>query len=90
MKVAYTKAGNDMYGPINSEILECCLCGEQDYEKLYVHRLGMAIGMRGDDYTFCAKCWHSRTLGKKLLELLRYPHGAVLQKECLNIREVKP
>ena len=81
MITAHTKRG--------STLLKCCLCGECDYEKLYVHQLGLGLGMNGDDYTFCEKCWKSRTLGKKILQLLDYPHGAILNEDCLVLREVE-
>ena len=72
------------------ERLKCAICGTEDYDLLVVHRLGLAVGMRGEDYSFCVRCWHSRSLGKKLLRLLGFHNAMLLDETCLRITEVEP
>lgn len=75
-----------MHGPAHQ--LQCCLCGENDRNKLIVEDIGISVGMCGDDYSFCEKCWGSRTLGKKILDLLGYKALKLLD-ENLELREVE-
>lgn len=88
MIIGYYKHGN-LFGGNQSEdeLLKCDICGERNFEKLYVHRLGLGIGPSGYDYTFCKKCWQSKTLGQKLLKLLGYENGAYLKSEYITMRE---
>ena len=86
MKVASYKGG--ICGEGRGDVLSCCLCGEMDYDCLVVHRLGIAVGMAGTDYTFCYDCWYGPNLGKRLLALLDYPHGLYLRDDAVIIKEV--
>ena len=85
MKIARYKGG--MFGEGEGEILSCCLCGEKDFDKLVVHRLGISVGMGGDDYTFCKKCLDDKNFGLNLLHHLGYPYGILLKEECVDIIE---
>jgi len=86
MKIAKYKGG--MFGDGAGDILSCRLCGERDYDKLLVQRLGIAVGMSGDDYTFCKKCWEGKNFGKRLLQLLGYPKGMFLKTDCVELTEI--
>jgi hypothetical protein len=86
VKQAIYKGG--IFGEGKGEVLSCCLCGELNYEKLIVQRLGIAAGMSGDDYTFCEKCWYGKNLGKRLLQLLGYPVGMYLKIESIELIEI--
>jgi len=86
MKTARYKGG--MFGDGEGDLLSCNLCGEIDYDKLIVQRLGIAIGMSGDDYTFCEKCWNGKNFGKRLLQRLGYSDGMKLKLDCIDIIEV--
>lgn len=87
MKIAKYKGG--MFNEGSGDTLSCCLCGERDYEKLFVERLGIALGMAGDDYTFCKACWLGKNFGKRLLQYLGYPDGIRLRTESLEITEIE-
>jgi hypothetical protein len=63
------------------EDIRCCLCGEENRDNLIIESIGIVVGMSGDDFSFCKKCWNSRTLGKKILKLLEYPNGLKLKDE---------
>lgn len=84
MRIARTKE-NSM---LDAELLSCCLCGEQNFDKLYVQHLGLGFGMTGNEYSFCRKCWNSKKLGQKILNLLGYSYGAYIKEEYLDITEV--
>ncbi len=73
-------------GPVE---IACCVCGERDFDKMHVHTLGIAAGISGDDYSFCLKCWKSKTLGSKILKLVGYnpKHGMKLRDDCVSITE---
>jgi hypothetical protein len=86
-KLLYYKKGGSLHG--SRAQLVCCVCGEDDREKLAVEELGLAAGMRGDDYTFCHRCWYSKTLGKKILSVLGYSHGLKLIDSAVEVVEVK-
>lgn len=81
--IAYTK-GSCLYG--DSHKLECSVCGEDDRNKLEVEDIGIAVGMGGEEYSFCGKCWHSNDLGKKILALLGYEKIKILD-ESLDLRK---
>jgi hypothetical protein len=87
MKVATFKGG--MFGYGENEKLQCVLCGELDLDKLIVQRLGISVGMCGDDYTFCEKCWNGKNFGKRLLQYLGYEGGMRLQLDILDIKEIE-
>jgi len=63
--------------------LKCCICGEQDRHKLQVEGIGLSAGTWGDEYTFCSKCWNSKSLGKNILKILGYPFGMKLIGEAI-------
>lgn len=86
MRIAKYKGG--MFNEGKGDVLSCCLCGERDYDKLYVHRLGISVGMGGDDYTFCKACWTGKNFGNRLLQALGYPDGMYLKEESLEISEI--
>ncbi len=65
------------------EELKCCICGEEDRDKLQVESLGIGAGMSGEDYCFCYKCWNSKTLGKEILKLIGYPEKLKLIGEAV-------
>lgn len=73
--VATTKS-SELHG--HSHALVCCMCGERDFSKLLVQDIGIALGMNGDDFTFCKTCWNHPRLGRKLLRLLGHPKGLIL------------
>ena len=77
-----------MFGSGANETLSCCLCGTVDYKKLIVHRLGISIGMSGNDYTFCRDCWNGANFGKRLLEFFGYPDGMYLREDSLDFTEI--
>lgn len=87
MKTAIYKGG--MFGEGAGETLSCCLCGEKNFEKLIVQRIGIAIGMSGDDYTFCESCWNGPNFGSRLLQFLGYPNGMRLMDKSLEFREIQ-
>lgn len=60
--------------------LQCCLCGENDRNKLLVEDIGISVGMCGDEYSFCEKCWNSKNLGQKILNLLGYSALKILDE----------
>jgi len=68
--------------------LSCDLCGEKDFDKLHIHNLGISVGMGGNDYSFCAKCWNGENLGRRLLQLLGYESGIFYNDELLTFTEV--
>ena len=85
MRTAMAKGGPDE----GKKKLYCCMCGTEDYDELVVHKLGLCVGMSGDDYSFCKSCWESKTLGKDLLPMLGFESGAMLlEEQCLEISEV--
>ena len=65
------------------------MCKDSDFDNLIVHEIGLAVGIGGDDYTFCKKCWGSADLGKKILELLEYPNGIKFKNSSLEFVEIK-
>jgi hypothetical protein len=86
LDIGYFKGG--MMGEGRGEALSCCLCGEQDYDKLLVHRIGIAVGYAGDDYSFCKSCWLGPNFGKRLLEFLGYPDGMYLKAESVEFKTI--
>ena len=76
-----------MFEEGKGEILACCLCGERDYARLHVQRLCLGVGMSGETYTFCRRCWQGRTLGDRLLRLVEYPDGLRLLAERVELRD---
>ena len=86
MKIAKYNGG--MFGNGTGDTIRCCLCGDANYENMYVEKLGIAIGMSGNDYTFCKKCWLGKNLGKRLLQLLEYPDGMHLVHDSVTITEI--
>jgi len=87
MKIATYKGG--LFNEGRGEVLSCCLCGCRDYEKLIVQRLGIAVGMSGNDYTFCDSCWNGPNLGKRLLQMLGFDGGMVLNDDAINISDIQ-
>jgi len=75
-----------LHGP--DHFLECSLCGENDRDELIVEDMGMSVGMCGDEYSFCKKCWGSKDLGKQILSLLGY-QALKLLDENLELREIE-
>jgi len=63
--------------------MSCAICGTRDYDALHVHELGIAVGMSGDDYSFCAACWFAPDFGEKLLDMLQFRTGRGL-KFCMK------
>jgi len=83
--IAKTKnRGGGMSAP--AHLLVCCLCGETDRDKLIVEDLGLAVGMSGDDYSFCDSCWGKPDLGKRILKHLGYPYGLKIRDDCLDLQ----
>ena len=39
----------------------CLFCGQTDEERLHAPNIGIAFGMAGDDYSFCADCLKGMT-----------------------------
>jgi len=70
------------------ELLECCLCHENDREKLVVEHLVLGAGMSGKEYSFCKKCWQSKTLGEDILRLIGFEGKMKLKDECLDIEVI--
>lgn len=87
MKIATYLGG--MFSEGKGEQLSCCLCGEQDYPKLFVQRIGIALGMAGDDYTFCEGCWHRPDFGTRLATVLGFERsGLRLLRRSVTLRKV--
>ena len=86
MKIAKYNGG--MFNSGAGETLSCCLCGETDYDTLLVQRLGICVGMSGDDYTFCKACWNGKNLGKRILQMLGYGDGMRLSEEAVTVIEI--
>lgn len=84
-KVIVTTKDSLLHGEAHQ--LQCSICGENDRNKLIVEDLGIAVGYSGDNYSFCHKCWFSKNLGQKILNLLGYRHGLKIINENLNLRE---
>ena len=84
-KLAYTKE-NILHG--ESHLLQCSLCGDNHRDNLIVEDLGIAVGVCGNNYSFCKKCWNSKNLGQKILSLLEYPNGMKVLDNSLEIREI--
>lgn len=87
MKVLATTKSNELQG--EAHLLKCALCAEPDRNKLAIEDMCLGIGMGGDVYCFCQKCWGAKDLGQKLLNLLGYPMGIKIKNECLDLREVE-
>jgi len=85
MKILAYKKESLLHGP--AHLLQCCICGENDRNKLIVEDIGIAVGMCGDDYSFCMECWGAKDLGKKLLNLIGYTALKILD-ENLELKEV--
>ncbi|MDO9541483.1 MAG: hypothetical protein Q7J98_04065 [Kiritimatiellia bacterium] len=83
MKTIATAKESELHGP--AHVLECCLCGEDDRDKLVVEDLGLATS-DGELYSFCKDCWRSPELGQDLLNLLGYPGGIKLLESSLDLR----
>ena len=49
----------------------CCICGGRD---AYIPKIGIAMSMAGDDYTFCQLCAESISLSQ-FFEALFRSHG---------------
>ena len=86
-KLATTKG--DGFNSGFSHLLQCCMCGENDRDKLVVEDMGISLGMSGNNYSFCKKCWHSKNFGKNLLDFLGYPNGLKLKNEVLEIKVIE-
>jgi hypothetical protein len=53
-----------------------------------VEDLGLSVGMSGDDYSFCKKCWNGPDLGKKILILLGFKKGIKLLNDRVVLRTI--
>jgi len=84
-KLAYTKTSL-FHG--DGHLLQCSICGDNHRDNLIVEDLGLSVGMSGDDYSFCKKCWGSKDLGEKILALLGYPKGMKILNEMVEIKEI--
>ncbi len=81
-KVSYFHTS--MFG--ESEQLKCSICGEEDRSKLVVELIGIAVGMGGEDFSFCKKCWKSEVLGEKLFHLLGFEKYIKLEDDLVEVR----
>ena len=86
-KILATTKRDDLFG--NSHLLQCDICGENDRRKLIVEDLGIAVGMAGNNYSFCIDCWTSENFGEKLLELLERKGGIKYQDKFLELKEIE-
>jgi len=87
MKIATYCGG--MFDEGKGDLLTCCLCGEQDYPKLFVQRIGIFAGMCGEDYTFCHRCWHAPDFGFRLARTLGFERrGLRLLRSSVTLRKV--
>ena len=84
-KIAYTK--NSVF--TDRHLLECCICHENDRDKLLVEDIGIAVGVSGDNYSFCYKCWNSKNLGSRILKLIEMYPAMKIKDESLDIEEVE-
>lgn len=82
--IAYTK-DSMLHG--SKHKLVCCLCGEDNREKLEVEDIGISVGLSGEDYSFCRKCWYNKNLGKYILKLLGYERLKI-NDENLDIQSI--
>jgi hypothetical protein len=71
--------------------MSCALCGTRDYDALHVHELGIAVGMSGDDYSFCKSCWNAGDFGDQLLNMLQFRTGRGLkfQRRTITVTGTK-
>jgi len=83
-KVAYVDYGDAAYLHGEGGMLFCCVCGENDRDKLIVEGLMLGKGPCGDDYSFCAKCWKSKTLGDKIMKVLDISPGLKMLDEFVK------
>lgn len=81
----FYKVGSSLYGPRKQ--IKCCICGEERRDLMQIECLGIASGLAGDDYSFCYKCWHSRTLGEKILKAIGRVGGLKLLKRFVEVGE---
>lgn len=86
MKTLASTKSSDLRG--SSHQLQCCLCGENNRDKLLVEDIGIGIGMSGDDYSFCRDCWNSPDLGKKLLIFLGCSNGLKMLDSALDLKVI--
>ena len=85
--IAKTKGDSIFSGPAHT--IECCLCGENDRNKIIIEDMGISLGACGDDYSFCLKCWSDKNLGINLLKFFECPNGLKLLDDSLILREIK-
>ena len=78
-----------MFDEGKGDLLACCLCGEQDYPKLFVQRIGIGMGRGGEHYTFCDRCWHAPDFGSRLAHLLGFERaGLRMLRKFVTLRQV--
>lgn len=85
-KMLAFKKEHFLHGPAHQ--LQCCLCGENDRNRLIVEDIGISVGMGGNVYSFCEKCWGAKNLGRKILDLLGYRALKILD-ENLELRTIE-
>jgi len=64
--------------------LFCCICGEEDRNKLIVEDMGISVGMCTEEYTFCKECWGSPNLGEIILNLIGYADGLKIKEDFIE------
>lgn len=88
-KILATKKESLLHG--ERHLLQCCMCGENDRNKLIIEDISLGMGMSGDNYSFCKSCWQSKSLGNNLMELLGIDKefGLKILDDCLELREIE-
>ena len=66
------------------EQIKCSLCGEEDRKKIQIELIGIAVGLSGQDFSFCWTCWNNPKLGKNLIQLLGFEKGIKLMDDCIE------
>lgn len=83
MKKIIVKTKESLFN--DEHILKCCLCGDNNRVNLLVEDIGIAVGISGENYSFCKKCWYSKDLGKEILKLVGYPDGMKILDEQVEV-----
>lgn len=71
------------------ELLQCCICYDNNRDNLVVEQLVLGSGMNGNEYSFCKKCWNSETLGDDILKLVGFVGAMKIKDECLDIEKIE-
>jgi hypothetical protein len=82
LAMKYYRKDGELFG--RREQIKCSICGEENRDKIQVELIGIAVGMCGEDYSFCRKCWNNPQLGKDLIALLGFEDGIKLMDDSVE------